>query len=157
MEGTTETRAWNDAQEHDARGVDTAPEDRPGVPMEAEPRPAEGAHWRTPERQPVSERHPHHAGIERPTPVVGTAQPLHGVSGLVRGAAYNIPEHYARHWAMLLAADRIDVLESRLGHALGGRLRDQGMERLAGRVERNPLAAIGVTLAGAWVAKKILF
>src|SRR5918995_82523 len=105
------------AQPH---GVDAAPEDRPGVPMEAEPSPAEGAHWDVPDRQPGSEEHPHRVALELATPVVGT-------------------EHYARHWALLMFADRVDVLEDRLGSGLSAPLRDAGMPRLGARVERNPL------------------
>jgi hypothetical protein len=33
---------------------------------------------------------------------------------VVRRLAYRIPEHRASRWALLLAGDRIDVLESRL-------------------------------------------
>ena len=140
----------------DAHGVDASPERRPGVPMTAEPRPAAGAHWRRPERQRGSEDHPHHAGLERATPVVGTAQPLRGVSGLIRRRAYRIPEHYARHWALLMLADRVDVLEDRLGGTLGTRLRAAGLDQLGGRVERNPLAALGIIIGAAWLVKKTL-
>jgi hypothetical protein len=63
------------------------------------------------------------------TPIFGTAQLPHGASGLLRRVAYRSPEHLARHWLLLLIADRIDVL----GHRL---------RRLAGR------AAIGTALAG---------
>jgi hypothetical protein len=47
-------------------------------------------------------------------PVFGTAQPLHGLSGLVRRIAYGTRETKARHWLLLLVADRIDVLEHRI-------------------------------------------
>jgi hypothetical protein len=46
-----------------------------------------------------------------PSPVRSGAQPLHGLSGLVRKAAYAIPEHRIRHWALLMVADRVDLLE----------------------------------------------
>jgi hypothetical protein len=52
-------------------------------------------------------------GLDELTPVFGTAQPPHGLSGVLRRIAYHVPEHRARHWALLLMADRIDVLESR--------------------------------------------
>jgi len=51
--------------------------------------------------------------IEHLTPVFGTAQPPRGLSGVLRRAAYGIPEHKAGRWMMLLAADRVDVWESR--------------------------------------------
>jgi hypothetical protein len=53
--------------------------------------------------------------IVRPTPVFGTAQPPRGVSGALRRRAYTIPEHHARHWVMLILADRVDVVETWLG------------------------------------------
>lgn len=139
----------------DGYGVDAGEENRPGVPMEAEPRAAEGAHWSSPPRQQVSEDHPHRTGIPRPTPVVGTAQPLHGLSGVLRRSAYDIPEHYARHWALLMLADRVDVLEDRLGTALASPLRDVGMTHLGDRVERNPLLAVGVAIGAVWALKRM--
>jgi hypothetical protein len=45
-------------------------------------------------------------------PVFGTAQPPRGLSGALRRRAYAIPEHRARHWALLLLADRVDVVET---------------------------------------------
>jgi hypothetical protein len=47
-----------------------------------------------------------------PTPVFGTTVPPHGLSGRVRRLAYRIPGHKTSHWALLLLADRIDVVES---------------------------------------------
>ena len=48
------------------------------------------------------------------TPVFGTAQPPHGLSGLIRRAGYRVPEHKAGRWMLLLLGDRVDVWESRL-------------------------------------------
>jgi hypothetical protein len=50
--------------------------------------------------------------VVRATPVFGTAQPVRGLSGALRTRAYAIPEHHARHWLLLVAADRVDVVES---------------------------------------------
>jgi len=47
----------------------------------------------------------------------GTAVPPRGLSGLMRRAAYQIPEHYTSHWLMLMAADRVDVIEHGSGRA----------------------------------------
>jgi hypothetical protein len=46
-----------------------------------------------------------------PPPVSSAAQPPRGLSGVVRRAAYAIPEHQVRHWALLILADRLDFLE----------------------------------------------
>jgi hypothetical protein len=59
------------------------------------------------------------------TPVFGTCQPPHGLSGLIRRAAYLIPEHKAARWMLLLFGDRVDVWESRIARGpllLGGAL-----------------------------------
>ena len=48
----------------------------------------------------------------------GTAEPLRGVSGAMRRAAYRLPEHRTARWMLLLAGDRVDVLEHRLARGL---------------------------------------
>ncbi|MBX3229252.1 MAG: hypothetical protein KIT84_18475 [Labilithrix sp.] len=96
-------------------GVDGSQEARPGVPMEKEtPEPAGNAHWLTPQRMPDPGWIQKRAGLEELTPVFGTTVPPRGLSGLMRRAAYRIPEHFTSHWLVLLAADRVDVLEDRL-------------------------------------------
>lgn len=95
--------------------TDTTPENRPGVPMEKEePEPAGNAHWLEPERMTNPGYVLKRAGLEELTPVFGTTVPPRGLSGAMRTAAYKIPEHFTSHWLILLAADRIDVLEDRL-------------------------------------------
>jgi hypothetical protein len=96
-------------------GVDGDPETRPGVPMLLKPQPRGGAHWKQPERQPppdfpVLKR----AELDELTPAFGTAAPPRGLSGVLRRVAYAIPENRTRHVMLLLVADRVDVLESRL-------------------------------------------
>lgn len=137
-------------------GIDEAPERRPGVPMEAEPHPAEGAHGELPARQHPRVTVLRRRGLAELTPVFGTAQPPRGLSGLIRRVAYRIPEHRARHWLMLMAADRVDVLEDRLGHALGRPLRSAGMDAAARRVEHNPLAALLLVLAAGWLVRRAI-
>ena len=54
--------------------------------------------------------------------VFGTVQPLRGLSGAIRRYAYeNYSEARAAHWLLLMLGDRVDVLESRVTAALGGR------------------------------------
>jgi hypothetical protein len=50
--------------------------------------------------------------------VFGTVQPPRGLSGLVRRAAYRVPEHRASRWMLLVVGDRIDALEHRLARGL---------------------------------------
>jgi hypothetical protein len=49
------------------------------------------------------------------TPVFGTSCPPKGLSGVMRKVAYKrYSEAKAAHWLLLLAADRVDALESAL-------------------------------------------
>jgi hypothetical protein len=100
-------------------GADLNPADRPSFPKEM--RQDTGAHWDFPERQQpqgVREKSTEHKFL---TPVFGTAQPLHGLSGAVRRYAYTFSEGRTAHWLLLIAGDRLDVLESRMMALLQGR------------------------------------
>jgi len=96
-------------------GVDLDPKDRPAVPKERFNPGGTGAHWDFPERQIETykrERSPEHKFL---TPVFGTSCPPHGLSGQLRRYAYKkYSEGRAAHWLLLLAADRVDVMESRV-------------------------------------------
>lgn len=155
-EARREEKSGDARRRMEARGVDAPRERRPGVPREAPPEPVDRAAWDRPETQEIRRPHLRRAGIERLTPVVGTAQPPRGASGMLRRAAYEIPEHYARHWAMLMLADRVDVLEGRLGALIGDGLRRMGLDRMADRAERNPLpVAAGTALVGWLLVRRI--
>src|SRR3954452_10371527 len=97
-------------------GADLDPKDRPSVPRERFDPAGTGAHWEFPERQP--EKWPRERSIEHKflTPVFGTSTPPRGLSGVIRKFAYaKYSEGRAAHWLLLLAADRVDALESTLG------------------------------------------
>ena len=93
-------------------GADLDKANRPAVPMERTPPRLEGLHWEDP---PESQ----HSDIEilvspeRPTlsPVFGTSVPPSGLSGWIRRRAFHHSENNLRHWLMLLAADRVNVIE----------------------------------------------
>lgn len=90
-------------------GADVDPADRPSFPKEKYD-PETGAHWEFPERQP--ETHPRERSVEHAfvTPVFGTAQPLHGLSGKVRRVAYDrYSEGSLAHWMLLVLGDRVDA------------------------------------------------
>src|SRR5690349_21746787 len=94
-------------------GADKTFDSRPGVPMEwRPPKPLKGAHRYL---QPQTARAKMKRG-ETPhlTPVFGTAQPPSGLSGLMRRFAYRLPQHLARRWLLLIAADKVDVYGHRL-------------------------------------------
>jgi hypothetical protein len=100
-------------------GADLDPKDRPAVPkMTFDPN-LSGAHWEFPDRQP--EKWPRERSIEHKflTPVFGTACPPKWVSGRIRRFAYaKYSEGRATHWLLLMAADRVDTLESTLSSFL---------------------------------------
>jgi len=113
-------------------GVDLDPADRPAVPQEVFDPGRYGARWEFPERQP--ELTPRERSIEHAflTPVFGTVCPPKGLSGVVRRYAYRrFSEGRAAHWLLLVAADRIDVLESTAAS-------------YASRQPDNPVAETGV-------------
>jgi hypothetical protein len=94
-------------------GADLDPADRPSVPQERFDPDLAGAHWEVPEQQP--EKWPRERSIEHAslTPVFGTSCPPKGLSGQVRRYAYaHYSEARAAHWLLLMAGDRLDVLES---------------------------------------------
>jgi hypothetical protein len=95
-------------------GADLDPADRPSYPKLQYPADT-GAHWDFPERQPEHaprERSVEHAFV---TPVFGTAQPLHGLSGAIRRLAYaRFSEGRLAHWLLLVVGDRVDAWGSHL-------------------------------------------
>jgi hypothetical protein len=94
-------------------GADLDPADRPAVPRERFDPAATGAHWDFPERQ--EEKWPRERSIEHAflTPVFGTSTPPRGLSGLMRRFSYaTFSEGRAAHWLILIAADRVDAIES---------------------------------------------
>ena len=102
-----------------AHGSDLPGSERPGVPMETTPRPlVPTVHWRDPEPQPPDRRVTRRRELQKLTPVFSTALPPRGISGMLRRAAYRIPETRAQHFLTLMLADRVDVLEHRLARLL---------------------------------------
>jgi hypothetical protein len=96
-------------------GVDLDPKDRPSVPRLQRQEHRTGARWEFPERQP--ENWPRERSIEHKflTPVFGTSCPPRGLSGAIRKFSYKkYSEGRAAHWLLLIAADRVDSVESSL-------------------------------------------
>jgi hypothetical protein len=113
-------------------GADLDPRNRPSYPKEKLDLAISGAHWHFPERQVphfAREKSTEHKYL---TPVFGTTCPPKGLSGVIRRFAYRrYSEGRAAHWLLLMFADRIDVLESRITALL--RLRPD-----------NPIAEMGL-------------
>lgn len=81
--------------------------------------------------------------IERPahSRVFGTRLPPKGLSGAIRRVAFKRSENDLRHWLMLIAADRVDVVEG-----------------MAEDVKRSPtqlaLVGAGAVFAAWWVLRE---
>ncbi len=92
-------------------GADLDRKNRPAIPMERTParfiHPHEGKLPQQPENVEIL------VSTERPgiTPIFGTAQPPKGLSGMIRRVAYKWSENDLRRWLLLLAADRVNVVE----------------------------------------------
>ncbi|MCS4509224.1 hypothetical protein [Xylophilus ampelinus] len=102
-------------------GADLDPADRPAYPKERMPARLPGLHWDEPEQQPVTVKIL--GSTERdgkPTPVFGTTVPPAGLSGVMRGVAFRYSENDLRHWLILLAADRTNVVEGLIDDLLHG-------------------------------------
>jgi hypothetical protein len=146
-------------------GADLDPANRPSYPKLRYDPESTGAVWRFPDRQPGAEgreRSIEHAFV---TPVFGTAQPLHGLSGLVRGLAYRrFSEGRLAHWLLLIAGDRVDAWSSHLRSfaslhpdnpvtetGVVSELSAGGTAR-SGRSDRRHQLLDPVIVAGPWVA-----
>jgi hypothetical protein len=71
------------------------------------------------ERQPGEPASPKHGRPGKPMPpVFGTVVPLRGISGAIRKLAYKYPDHYPRHWFLMMLGDRVDAVESRPGRVV---------------------------------------
>jgi hypothetical protein len=95
-------------------GHDLPATERPGVPMETQPRAlTPTVHWTEPARMKPQRGITKRRELKSLTPVYSTALKPKGIAGLLRRLAYRIPETEARHWMTLLLADRVDVVEHR--------------------------------------------
>ena len=145
-------------------GADLDPADRPSYPKLRYAPDTTGAHWEFPERQP--EQEPRERSIEHAfvTPVFGTAQPLKGLSGVVRRYAYRrFSEGRLAHWLLLIVGDRIDAWGSHLrsfasrrpdvpATGLRGELTHGGLRSRRGRSDARHQIVDPVVVAGPWVA-----
>ncbi|MCW3041427.1 MAG: hypothetical protein JWM31_3332 [Solirubrobacterales bacterium] len=146
-------------------GADLDPADRPSHPKLRYAPDDTGAHWRFPERQPGAEQRERSIEHAFVTPVFGTAQPLHGLSGAIRRLAYRrYSEARLGHWALLVVGDRVDAWGSHLRSfaslhpdnpitetGILAELHADGTAR-SGRSDRRHQLLDPVVVAGPWVA-----
>jgi hypothetical protein len=145
-------------------GADLDPADRPSSPKLQYPADS-GAHWDFPDRQPGSAGREHSIEHAFVTPVFGTAQPLHGLSGAIRRLAYaRFSEGRLAHWVLLILGDRVDAWGSHLRSfgtlhpddpitetGVRAELTAGGTAR-RGRSDRRHQVLDPVLVAGPWVA-----
>lgn len=100
-----------DYQDIEGWGADLDPKTRPAVPKEHTPPRNIRPHWSVPTQQKQSVEVL--ISSERPTisPVFGTSTPPSGLSGVMRRVAFKYSEGDLRHWLILIAADRVNVVE----------------------------------------------
>lgn len=135
-------------------GADLNPADRPAVPKE-KPSDVQTPRGVVGVRQIPTVKI--HKSPEQPdlTPVFGTSCPPKGLSGVIRDTAYKYSEGRMAHWLMLMAADRVDVIEGLLDdltHLRGPRnFKERGLNRHtipeASMKHKTAMVMAGVTLA----------
>jgi len=123
-------------------GADLDHANRPAYPKERTPPRLEGVHWDQPEQQARTVEILH--SNERPglTPVFGTTVPPTGISGNMRRFAFRFSENDIRHWLLLLAADRVNMVEGLVDDLSRGHIPNVFAE-MGGRAElkHNPAGA----------------
>jgi hypothetical protein len=92
-------------------GADLDKANRPAYPMERTPPRLEGAPLPEPAAQHTAVEVLHSNEYPRRPPIVSSALPPKGVSGRMRRAAFGFSENDLRHWLILLAADRVHMVE----------------------------------------------
>jgi hypothetical protein len=140
-------------------GVDADPQNDPTYPMRDITRDdSRGMNWTRPPQQRA--RVEVLTSIEynaRPA-VVGTSTPPRGVSGVIRRQAFRYSESQWAHWLMLMAADRVNVVEGVVDDLTRGRVPNVPVE-MGARAElahnRSGLAA-KLALTGAAIGLGIL-
>ncbi len=128
-------------------GADLDPKNRPSVPRElpSDVMTARGdvKHRQTPRMKVFqSNEHPDL------TPVFGETCPPSGLSGLLRGYAFQYGEATNRHWLTLMLADRVNILERLVIDAFRGHP-DHYVEEKAWRANATRPLAIGAGIIGA--------
>jgi hypothetical protein len=101
-------------------GSDLDRAQRPAVPKERRPARLEGLHWHEVEPQAAAVTVLHSSERAGLTPVFGSTVPPRGASGLLRRVAFGYSENDLRHWLLLLAADRVNVVEGLVDDLLQG-------------------------------------
>jgi hypothetical protein len=110
--GPTPMRSPPPSHEHiQGWGADLDHANRPAYPKERTPPRLDNVPWDQPSPQPRTVEVL--KSVEHPVlpPVFGTTVPPKGLSGRMRRFAFRFSEGDLRHWFILIAADRVDMVE----------------------------------------------
>lgn len=136
-------------------GADLSPTDRPAYPKERIPARLPGLHWNEPELQVETvEILRSNERDGKLTPIFGSSVPPKGMSGMVRRLAFKFSENDLRHWLLLQAADRTNVVEGVVSDLSRGRVPNIPAEmgfKAAWKHDRTGVikkAAIGAAVVG---------
>ena len=129
-------------------GADLDHANRPAYPRERKPNRLQGVHWHAPEQQAQTVEILR--SNERPaiTPLFGTTVPPASMSGSMRRYAFRFSENDLRHWLLLLAADRVHMVEGLIDDLSKGKVPNVYAE-MGGPAElrHNPLGVAKKALA----------
>lgn len=153
-------RQQRDMSHIEGWGADLDRKNRPAVPMEHSPPRLPGGPVAPPSQQP--ERCEILISPERPhiTPLFGTSAPPAGLSGQLRRMAYKLTENDIRHFLLLLAADRINVVEGIGADLISGHVPDvlgeMGIKAAwqhdrAGVIRKAAIGGVVLGLAYLWI------
>ncbi|GEP09753.1 hypothetical protein [Methylobacterium gnaphalii] len=93
-------------------GVDANPENDPTYPMRDRSNEKKtGMDWKRPPQQRKAVEILRSIERNNLTAVFGTSTPPSGVSGMIRRQAFRYSESEWAHWLLLMAADRVNVVE----------------------------------------------
>ena len=138
-------------------GVDADPENDPTWPMRDRSGESKGGmDWRRPPLQEPRVEILQSIEHKRLPAVVGTSTPPSGLSGSIRRLAFRYSESQWAHWLLLLAADRINVLEGDLHDLTHGRFPNRFAEMGWGADLKYDKQAVAVRTATAVAVAALL-
>ncbi|MDB5623637.1 MAG: hypothetical protein JWR39_2200 [Devosia sp.] len=138
-------------------GVDADPANNPTYPMRDISQDSKGGlNWPRPALQPETVEVLRSTEHNRRTAVFGTSTPPSGLSGAIRRQAFKSSEGKWSHWLMLMAADRINVVEGLGEDLMRGRvpnipgemgIRSEIAHNMPGLIRKVAVAGALMTLA----------
>ncbi|CAO4154285.1 hypothetical protein [Methylorubrum extorquens] len=140
-------------------GIDANPENDPTYPMrDRSHEDKRGMSWERPPQQKETVEILQSIERNNLTAVFGTSTPPSGVSGMIRRQAFRYSESEWAHWLMLMAADRVNVVEGLVEDLGRGRVPNiPGEMGIRSELEHNRLGLMRKALvAGAVVGLGIL-